>query len=234
MAAERKDQHPADAWTDIPDPITGAPPPRSTAMKPPTGTSPTRSQVRLQRAVLLGAAALWPFAVFYYYGGHWRGHGIDYVAVQFVIWATFLLLTAWLALSAGKRGVGRPVPWLRIAAVGVPLAFALLALFWLPPNGKPAFADLGPPAMLEGCFQIGLTVAVPMLLLSVFGLRRSFPAGASWRGAALGAACGLGGVVVLLLLCGSPFSGHIAVAHGLPLVVATLVGAIGGRRVARA
>ena len=231
MAADRKDQHPADAWSDIPDPLLGSAPP-SSPMKAPTSPSATRGRVRAQRLAFLGAAVLWPAIVFVYYGGGWRGHGVDFVAAQFAVWSAFLLFAGWMALSAGTRGVGQPVPWLRIAAVGAPLAFVLLALFWLPPNGKP-IGDLGPPAMLEGCFQIGLTVAAPMAFLAVWAMRRSFPTVAGWRGAALGAAAGLSGVVVLVHLCGSPFGGHIALAHGLPLILATLIGAIGGRRIGR-
>ena len=232
MAADRKDQHLADAWSDIPDPLLGSAPPPSAPMKPPTSTTATRSQVRAQRFVFLGAALFWPAIVFVYYGGGWRGEGVDFVAAQFILWSTFLVFAGWVALSAGTRGIGRPIPWLRIAAVGAPLAFVVLALFWLPPNGKP-LGDVGPPAMLEGCFRIGLTVAVPMVLLAVWAVRRSFPAGAGWRGAALGAGAGLGGVVVLVHLCGSPYGGHIALAHGLPLVIATLVGAFGGARLGR-
>ena len=233
MPAEQNDWHPADAFGDIPDPIAGSSERSAPAMKAPAVASPTRRQARLSRLTLLAAALLWPAGVFAYYGGGWRGEGVDYVAAQFAIWAGSLLFAAWVALSAGRRGIGRPVPWLRVAAIGAPVAFIVLALFWLPPNGKP-FGDVGPPAMLEGCFQIGMTVAIPMLLLAVAAIRRSFPSGAVWRGAALGAACGLGGVVVLVLLCGSPFGGHIALAHGMPLVVATLVGAWGGGKLGRA
>ena len=232
MAADHNDRHPADAFSDIPDPIDGSSERPRQAMKAPAVASPTRGQVRLQRLVLLGAAVLWPAGVFVYYGGGWRGKGVDYVAAQLALWAGSLLFAAWIALSTGRRGVGRPVPWLRIAAIGAPFAFMVLALLWLPPNGKP-FGDIGPPAMLEGCFQIGLTVAMPMLILAVGAVRRSFPSGAVWRGAALGAACGLGGVVVLVLLCGSPYGGHIALAHGMPLVIATLIGAWGGSRLGR-
>ena len=232
MAAERKDRRPADAWSDIPDPLGGMPQPPAPDIKAPATPSATRRQIQLQRVLFLGAAVLWPVAVFLYYDGGWRGHGLDFVAAQFTLWAAFLAYAGWVSLSAGKRGVGQPVPWLRIAGVGAPFAFVSLALFWVPPNGK-AFGALGPPAMLEGCAQIGLTVAVPMLLLAVWAVRRSFATGAAWRGAALGAACGLGGVVVLVLLCGSPYGGHIAVAHGLPLVVATLIGAWGGRKIGR-
>jgi hypothetical protein len=232
MSAEQSDRQPSDVFSDIPDPIAGSPRRPQQAMKVPAEASPTRSQVRLQRLVLLGVAVLWPAAVLAYYGAGWRGKGVDYVAAQFAIWAGSLLFAAWIALSAGRRGVGRPVPWLRIAAVGAPVAFMVLALFWLPPNGKP-LGDVGPPAMLEGCFQIGITVAMPMLLIAVWAMRRSFPSGAGWRGAALGAACGLGGVVVLVLLCGSPYGGHIALAHGMPLVLATLIGAWGGKTLGR-
>jgi hypothetical protein len=233
MAADRRDQHPADAWSDIPDPLLGSAPPPSSPMKAPTLPAATRAQVHVQRFVFLGAAVLWPAIVFVYYGGGWRGHGVDFVAAQFALWSACLLFAGWVALSTGTRGVGQPIGWLRIAAVGAPLGFVLLALFWLPSNGKP-FGDVGPPAMLEGCFQIGLTVAAPMVLLAVWAMRRSFPSGAVWRGAPLGAAAGLGGVVVLVHLCGSPYGGHIALAHGLPLVIATLVGAVGGTRLDRA
>jgi hypothetical protein len=40
-------------------------------------------------------------------------------------------------------------------------------------------------------------------------------------------------VVVLVLVCGSPYGGHIALAHGMPLIVATLIGAWGGSRIGR-
>ncbi|MET0592170.1 MAG: NrsF family protein [Polyangiaceae bacterium] len=232
MAAKRDDQQLPQGWDDIPDPLLGSGAPSSSPMKPPVEKAPTRGQVRLQRGALLGAALFWPAAVFFYYEGSWRGHGIDFVAAQFAVWSACLAFAAWVALSAGTRGVGRPVPWLRFAAVGAPLAFMVLALLWLPPNGK-SFGAVGPAGMLEGCFQIGLTVAAPMALLAVLAMRRAFPTGAAWRGAALGAACGLGGVVVLVHLCGSPYGGHIALAHGMPLVIATILGALGGRRIGR-
>src|SRR5689334_13387692 len=118
MAAERKDQHPADAWSDIPDPLHGMPQPPAPSIKVPATPSATRAQVLVQRFVFLGAALIWPVVVLFYYDAGWRGHGIDYVAAQFALWAMLLLFAAWLALSAGRRGIGRPVPWLRIAAVG--------------------------------------------------------------------------------------------------------------------
>jgi hypothetical protein len=232
MAADRRAPDLPESWDDIPDPLLGAPPPSSSPMKPPAHASATRGRVRLERFVFLGAALLWPALVFFHYDGAWRGSGLDFAGAQFALWAAFLALAAWLSLSPGTRGVGRPVPWLRVAAIGAPIAFVLLALVWLPPNGK-SFGALGPPAMLEGCFEIGLTVAAPMVVLALWAMRRAFPSGAIWRGAALGAACGLGGVAVLVHLCGSPYGGHIALAHGLPLVIATLVGALGGARLGR-
>ena len=232
MAADRG-KLPPDAFGDIPDPLLGAPLPRPMPMQPPSTQSATRSELRRRRLALLVSALVWPAVVLVWYEGGWRGRGLDFVAAQFVLWTALLGVAAWLALSPGTRGVGRPVRWLRATAIGAPLAFVLLGLLWLPPHGKPAIGALGPPDMLEGCFQIGLTVAVPTLLLAVWAMRRAFPAGAAWRGAALGAACGLGAVIVLLLLCGSPFGGHIALAHGLPLVIATVIGAWGGARVGR-
>ena len=65
------------------------------------------------------------------------------------------------------------------------------------PQRQPV-GELGPPAMLEGCFQIGLTVAVRCSRFP-FGPCAGLSGGAAWRGAAIGAAVGLGGVVVLVL-----------------------------------
>ena len=154
------------------------------------------------------------------------------MAAQFALWAVFLSFAAWFALSGGKRGLGRPVRDLRVIAFGAPLAFIALAYLWLPPHER-AGRSLGGANMLGGCLEIGHQVALPMVLLAAIAVRRSFPAGAVWRGAALGAACGLGGVLVLVLLCGSPFAGHIAIAHGAPLVLATLAGALAGSKVGR-
>ena len=63
---------------------------------------------------------------------------------------------------------------------------------------------------------------VPVLLVALWALQRAFPSAAGWRAAALGAAVGLVGSLVLTMHCGSPFGGHVALAHGLPIIIAAV------------
>jgi hypothetical protein len=72
------------------------------------------------------------------------------------------------------------------------------------------------------------------MALAMMALRRSFVAGAAWRGALVGAACGFVAAFVLTLHCASPFGGHVVLAHGVPIGVAAAVGAFFGIRVGRA
>src|SRR5689334_24746467 len=80
MAAERKDQHPADAWSDIPDPLLGMPQSPAPQIQAPATPSATRAQMLVHRFIYLGAAMIWPVVVLLHYHGGWRGHGLHYVA----------------------------------------------------------------------------------------------------------------------------------------------------------
>jgi hypothetical protein len=93
---------------------------------------------------------------------------------------------------------------------------------------------LGTLRQLGSCGLIGLSVAVPVLCLGAWALRRSFVNTPGWRGATIGASSGLGAATVLVIHCAIPSNAHIAVGHGLPLVLAALIGAWLGVRAGRA
>jgi hypothetical protein len=155
------------------------------------------------------------------------------LALQVSSLGALLLFAAYAAISKGQRGLGRPLPVTALAAVGAAPLFVLLALLGMP-DGTSSLGEIGPLALVGTCSALGALVAVPIVGVSMWALRRSFPSGASFRGGALGAASGLAAAFVLTLHCGSPLGGHVALAHGGPLLLATLAGAILGRKVGRA
>jgi hypothetical protein len=225
----------ADAWRDIPDPVAPSSASASRSGEPPRVPSPTRGAMKVRRAVALAALVAWPVAVLL----RWEirpelAERASFVAGQAVLFVALLVAAGLVAISAGRRGLGGPVSRARIAAVGAPIAFMLVGLSWLPPGSPGSFGDVGPGAAILPCVSLGLLVVTPILLVALWALGRAFPSAAGWRGAALGVAVGLVGSLVLTIHCSSPFGGHVALAHGLPIVIAGLVGGLLGSKVARA
>jgi hypothetical protein len=185
--------------------------------------------------VALTASVVWPVAIIAAWGlRRDAGDVFGFLAWQTTLWTALLIGSAVIAISRGRRGLGAPMLANELAAVGVPIVFMLLALFWSPGDATGNFAGIGTLNQLRGCVGLGLFVLLPMLAVSAWALRRSFATGASWRGAALGAACGLAAALVLTLHCGVTLGGHIALAHGGPIVLATLVGALIGSKLGKA
>lgn len=228
MGPEPKD------WLDIPDPLAE---PATSAVRPPSAPaepSPTRADVKRRRVGALGASIIWACAVLAFFGVREElAENASLVAGQAILWLALFCVALALAVRKGRRGLGSGVGWARALAFGAPLTFVLVALFWLPASAA-AFGATGDTTSLAACFAVGMGVAVPLVALASFGVRRSFPSAAGWRGALLGAASGLAAALVLTLHCASPLGGHIALAHGLPLVLASLTGAWLGSKLGRA
>jgi len=229
------DERFTEAWGDIPDPIAPSSSPVSRRVEPLRGASPTRNALKARRVVALAALVAWSGVVLLLWG--FRPEMAErsaFVAGQSILFGVLLVSAGLTAISPGRRGLGAPVTRVRIAAVAAPIAFMLVGLSWLPSGSPGSFGEIGPWAAIMPCLAIGLLVAGPMLLVALWSVQRAFPSAAGWRGAALGAAVGLVGSVVLTMHCGSPFGGHVALAHGLPIVMAGLAGGFLGPRVARA
>jgi hypothetical protein len=225
----------AEKWGDIPDPVAPTAQPAQGPALPPLVASPTRSATKMRRAVALAVCVAWPALVLLRSGLRPRiSEQSSFVAGQIVLFGVLLVFAGYVAISRGHRGLGRSVSLLRLAAVGAPLAFALVGLSWLPAGSPGSFGDLGPTRELWRCWSLGLLAVVPTVHVGIWGMKRAFPSAAGWRGAALGAAVGLTGSVMLTLHCGNPFGGHVALAHGLPIVFAAILGAKEASRVARA
>jgi hypothetical protein len=149
-----------------------------------------------------------------------------FVMAQVALWSLVLAVAVSLAMAPGRHGLGADLRWTGSMAVLAPLGFMLLALVWLVPGSSGSFGEVGALGPLSGCFTYALLVAVPTTLLAAWSLRRAFPAAAAWRGAAVGAACGLSSALVLTLHCASPLGGHIALGHGLPIAVSVVLAAL--------
>jgi len=219
-------------WKDIPDPLVPSSAAATRSVEPPRDASPTRAAMKSRRAVALAAMVAWSAVVLLRWG--FRPQiASSFVVGPAILFAVLLVSAGLIAISPGRRGLGGPVSRAQMAALGAPIAFMLIGLFWLPPDSPGSFGDIGPGAAIGACLSIGLLVVVPILLVALWALQRTFPGGAGWRAAALGAAVGLVGSLVLTMHCGSPFGGHVALAHGLPIVIAA-VGAAFASKVMRA
>jgi hypothetical protein len=222
---------------EIPDPLAGAsvapgPAPRFSAPSAP------RSQTRRRRLAALGISLGWLCTHLVVYGvrADFARLPAEYVALQIILPALIGAASLLLAVAPGKIGLGLTVSVVGGLAVLGPLAFWLCAALLSSPY--PA-AEAG---MQSGrfwlaalvCLDITLAWAAAPLLLAALALRRAFPAGAGWRSGLIGAGLGLLSGAAINLHCSNVNQGHMLLGHGIPILVAALVGGLVVSRWARA
>jgi hypothetical protein len=84
------------------------------------------------------------------------------------------------------------------------------------------------------CLDLTLAwVGVP-LAAAAFSLQRAFPTAAGWKSALVGAACGLFCGATMNLHCPNVDPSHVSLAHGVPVLIASVVGALALVRFTRA
>lgn len=211
----------------IPDPLAtrGERPVPPPPVLPP---SPARGEVRARRAIALGLAAAW-------IGGmlsviELRSEvraGAPRVVAPAIVWTVLAIVALVTALRRGRRGLGARAGVVTLLAVGVPAAFALAALLLGEPERGSAWG-------VRGCLGTTLALAAGPLVLAAAALRHAFAAAGAWRGALVGAAAGLLGALLVGLHCPVETRMHLVVAHGLPIALAALAGALAGRTIDRA
>jgi Negative regulator of sigma F len=217
--------------SDIPDPLASAARPPHTAAQPPSEPSPTRSGVRRRRLLALVLGVGWLTGALLVMGhredispGGWRA----------IVLFCALAVTAVVAATApGRRGLGVPLPWVRAISMVAPLVFMVIAPLWAGRENPAELFDFGPADAFFGCLSNGALLVVPLVGLGAVAFLRAFPSGATWRGRAIGVAAGLGGAIVLTLHCGVTAGGHVAFAHGIPIIFAALGMGYLGSRLAR-
>lgn len=211
----------------IPDPLRRRPPPAVTPA-PPAEPSPTRAD-RQRRAVIgLAAAVTWVVVLSALLGLR-KDLGSPAVALPLVAWALVCAAGFFLVVGPGERGMPRAARVAQAVVVLVPLAFVLLSLpallgartvpFSWPKTGR--------------CVTWANVIAAVPLLCATLVFRRALLGSPVWRGAAIGALCGLGGTIGIHLHCGMLEVAHVFTAHGLPMVLGAGLGAglgaVGGR-----
>jgi len=148
----------------------------------------------------------------------------SYVAAQIGLPFLFGASCLAIALAPGRLGLGIGVGLVSSMALVGPLSYWLLAL------GMPMPHPLGaqPFGFWLGtllCLDITLSWAAAPLLLVALSLRRAFVAHAVWRSALIGAALGLLSGGAINLHCTNVDRWHMLAGHGLPVLIAALLGA---------
>jgi len=218
----------------IPDPCDQEHEPAPHLVRLPTVTAPTREGVRRRRLVALGVSVAWVSAHFGVYGVRtdWAELPATYIIAQVLL--PFLLagVSLGMALSQGRRGLGLDARWLWVMAVLGPASFWLAAFGF--PEPYTSGSDGSFWVSLFVCLDLTLAwVAVP-LLAAALTLRRAFPSAAAWKSALVGGAAGLFAGATMNLHCPSVDPAHVGLAHGIPILVASALGALLVVRWARA
>ncbi|WP_437619627.1 NrsF family protein [Sorangium sp. So ce1151] len=211
---------------DIPDPaahvaprLAARPPAPAEAPAEPSLTRPARERRGL--FAIVGGLA-WVL-LFSWIEGFRDDLGSPRVIVPLAVAAVLAGLGLLLALRRRARGLPAGVRALQALVVAVPVGFLVAAVV------RSRVAD--PPVPLElhvRCIASALATALPPFALAALMLRRSFLSAPAWRGASIGALCGLGAAVGLETHCALDDLLHVTFAHGLPIAAGALLGAAAG------
>jgi hypothetical protein len=204
---------------DIPDPVRplrALPPPPSIA----NVASPTRAARARRNIALFGAAIVVASAIVL--RGGIRADLLDgFVIFQLGTWMLVIAFAARVVVIPAERGLPSGLRALQVGLLALVLVFSALAL-------APAVSGFEWHSFL-GCALFGASVALAPLAAAALALRRSFLSAPGWRGAVIGAACGLGGTIGVHAHCPRQSSAHVLLSHGTPIVLGALAGSVLGR-----
>jgi len=186
----------------------------------PTEPAATRADRRLRGALALAASIGWIAAIVARLGLRADFMAAD-VLIEIGAWTIVGVAGLFVALRPSAGGLPRSLRAVQVVLLGVLLVFAVLAA-----------ALAGPPAdslQAAPCLALGaLMAAGPMVLTAIF-LQRSFISSPGWRGAAIGAICGLAGSVGIHAHCPRVAMSHVLLTHGLPILLGSIAGAVWSR-----
>jgi hypothetical protein len=231
MSAERRAT--AMPWDGVPDPLSArALSDEPSIAAPPREPSPTRAVFSRRVGLALALSA-----------GSWLGLLVVLgpradLARQLPVLVASSLAAALGLMLAVRHAWGLPpeVRALRAVVLGAPLAFACAVVAQAAVSGPRAAGagGSGEASAALVCTSLGALFTVAPLGAIVVVLARSFVSASALRGAALGAVAGLAGAVGIHAHCPREGLVHALLGHGLPIVVASALGALGGRLRGRA
>jgi len=212
---------------EIPDPEAPVLPARHPEVRlPELRASATRETVRNRRLAALTGSAAWLLTHLAVYGIRTDFQGLPalYVAAQILLPFVLAVASLFAALSYGKLGLGVRIGLISGLVLLGPLAFCLVAL------GAPVPRLTAPEeSSLLGmlvCFDITVAWTAVPLLCAALALPGAFAAGVGWRSALVGASVGLFAGSTMNLHCPNVAPLHVLMGHGVPVIIATLSGAL--------
>ncbi len=217
-----------DDFASIPDPIGGASTRPTPAPVPPDGASPTRDQRRRRNLIAGGFGVTW--VVFLVWRLGVRGNiGDAGLLASLVVWTALTVGGLALALRTNPRGLPQSLRVVQIVLLALASVYVagVLVRDVTAPNVPIHWSNV------IGCLTWAHILALGPLAVAALIFRRSFLSFPAWRGAVVGAACGLGGAIGIHAHCVVETASHVLVAHGLVIVVSALVGAALGARQGR-
>jgi hypothetical protein len=134
------------------------------------------------------------------------------------------------ATTRGGRGLGPPKGWLAPLAVLAPVLFVVATLISAPADVDPE--SFGAHALR--CFALTAVFAAGPLAFAGHAFRGAFVAAPAWRSATLAVGCAALAAVTTALACSVGSAAHVIVGHGSMMLVAAVIGALVGRRLAQA
>ena len=214
-----------DKLGEIPDPIAGAAPPSPAPAKPPPERALTREERRRRNVALAGLSIVYLALLLWRVG---LRPDLSTVLLQLLIWAVVVVCGIAAVVSPAKRGLPTGLRVVQLALLVVAAVFAIVAVlstrFDLPLDWRSTAT----------CVTVASVMALGPLLLAGVALRHSFLSAAAWRGAAVGAACGLGGSIGVHAHCPIQATMHVLLAHGFPILLGAALGALLGASKGRA
>jgi hypothetical protein len=217
--------------SEIPDPVAG----RGSAPARPAAhpRSPDRVRTRTRRLLAVALSLGWLTLHLVLFGLRGDLHQLPdaYLGAQVLLPVLLAAGSLAIALASGRLGLGVSLGLVTLFAVLGPASFALVA-GGAPVPSAPA-PDAGSLAGALVCFNITIFWAAFPMLLAVLTLRGAFPVGAKGRGALVGAAAGLLAGATINLHCANVAPFHMLIGHGIPVAIATVIGAFVVSRWAR-
>jgi hypothetical protein len=192
--------------------------------------SPTRESttIRSRRAAQAGMIVM--LLVFLAIGGaHLSVRPQALIVGTAVGWAGLALASTWLAIGRGGSMLGRSRPWLLAGAGLTPL---LLTALWFA-VAMPMRETSGPHGLVGDakCFIASLALSIGPLVAFLVARREGDPVNPGLTGAALGAAAGAWGALLIDLHCETIDPSHVVLAHVLPVAALAVIGALAAKRV---
>lgn len=150
---------------------------------------------------------------------------LSWLILMGLAWLLGFVVPAWLVVVPPR---GQMIARWRAAAVAGAISAVLFVFcgFVIHPSGPSSLPSLQSQLHSHGCLEIGLVASLVPILLSAIAVRGAFPVGSRWAAAALGAAGGALGGLMLHFHCPVTDPVHVGVMHGGVVVVAALLSAL--------